>query len=219
LLHSQNELPEPSASSDLKPRIGDLKVRHTQAILGLVRDAVGMQGSTLEELKLFKRCISRALTLQGPSPIILASVHRKPVGFAVCSTFEKRPEFSFSAECTIFVVENYRGRGIGTALAKRIILRARELHYHTLLVGSVASPDDFSDYFFRKLGFEFAGMMKEVGLKSGKWEDIRWYQMLLERRSPKSSRLPVFGNNADRAGFDPDKVSLPTLVIDDISVG
>lgn len=109
----------------------------------------------------------------------------KLAGFATYGTFRPWPAYKYSAEHSVYVAREQRGRGVGKALMRRLIQSATEQELHTLVGGIDASNTD-SLAFHQKLGFVHTGTIKEVGFKFGRWLDLAFYQLILP--TPRTPR-------------------------------
>ena len=100
------------------------------------------------------------------------------LGFASYGTFRVRPAYKYSVEHSVYVARQQRGRGVGSALMRRLIQSATEQQLHTLIGGIDASNTD-SIAFHEKLGFVHAGTVKQAGFKFQRWLDLAFYQLIL----------------------------------------
>jgi L-amino acid N-acyltransferase len=100
------------------------------------------------------------------------------LGFASYGSFRAWPAYKYSVEHSVYVANGQRGRGVGSALVRRLIQSATEQQLHTLIGGIDASNQD-SIAFHQKLGFVHAGTIKEAGFKFQRWLDLAFYQLIL----------------------------------------
>ena len=100
------------------------------------------------------------------------------LGFGSYGTFRAWPAYKYSVEHSIYLAPNFRGRGLGKLLLKAIIDGAREQDYH-VLIGGIDSQNAASIRLHKSQGFEFAGRIKQVGFKFGRWLDLDFYQLIL----------------------------------------
>ena len=109
------------------------------------------------------------------------------LGFATYGTFRAWPAYKYSVEHSVYVHKDHRGKGVGVALMRQLIEKAKEQQYH-VLVGGIDVTNTGSISLHEKLGFVHAGTVKHAGFKFGKWLDLAFYQLLLE-----TPRHPVDG--------------------------
>jgi L-amino acid N-acyltransferase YncA len=61
---------------------------------------------------------------------------------------------------------------------RKLIESATEQQYHVMIAG-IDVTNAASISLHRRLKFEHAGTMKEVGFKFGRWLDLTFYQLIL----------------------------------------
>jgi len=75
----------------------------------------------------------------------------------------------------VHVTASARGRGLGTQLMQALLPRAATLGKHMMIAGVDAANAD-SIRFHERLGFERAGLLREVGFKFDRWLDLVFLQ-------------------------------------------
>lgn len=101
------------------------------------------------------------------------------MGFASYGTFRAWPAYKYSVEHSVYVRTEHRGKGLGSALLRKLIEAARAQECH-VMVGGVDVENTVSVALHRTLGFEHAGTIKQAGYKFGRWLDLAFYQLILE---------------------------------------
>ena len=156
--------------------------RHAGAILEIFNDAI------LTSTALYEYQPRTAATMQawfeakrkGGFPVIgFEDDAGALMGFASYGTFRAFPAFKYSVEHSVYVNRDHRGRGLGAALMRALIERARAQQYH-VLVGAIDSTNQASCALHEKLGFTHAGTVRQAGFKFGRWLDVAFYQLLLD---------------------------------------
>jgi L-amino acid N-acyltransferase len=112
-------------------------------------------------------------------PLVVVEVHGKVAGFATLSKFRDKAGYLKTVESSVYVGKEYRKQGAGTLAMKSIIRDAMRLRYHTMVAG-IVPPNEASARLHRKLGFRLVGRFAEVGQKFGRWQDVDFYQLLLD---------------------------------------
>lgn len=115
----------------------------------------------------------------GRFPVIGAVDGGELLGFASFGTFRAWPAYKYTVEHSVYVHRDHRGKGIGTALMRRLIDAAREREHH-VMVGGIDATNHASIAMHEKLGFTHAGTVRHAGYKFGRWLDLAFYQLLLE---------------------------------------
>jgi phosphinothricin acetyltransferase len=99
-------------------------------------------------------------------------------GWASLSPWAPHGAYAATAEHSVFVDRDYRGRGIGKALLGGIVAEAQTGGFH-VLVGRITDGDEVSRRLHTALGFEDVGLMREVGYKQGRRLDVWIVQRIL----------------------------------------
>jgi phosphinothricin acetyltransferase len=114
----------------------------------------------------------------GHYPVIGMEDRGTLVGFATYGVFRNWPAYKYSVEHSVYVHHEHRGRGIGLTLMKKLINAAVVQQYH-LMVAGIDVSNAPSIALHRKLGFEHAGTLAQVGFKFGRWLDLAFYSLIL----------------------------------------
>lgn len=116
---------------------------------------------------------------QQGDPMFVFEVDGKVAGFVTYSQFRPYIGYKYSVEHSVYVHKDFHRLGIGTKLMKYIIEVARNNQIKTM-VGVIDSDNHGSIVAHEKLGFYFAGRLKDVGYKFGRWLSIVYYQLDLD---------------------------------------
>ncbi len=114
-------------------------------------------------------------------PVLLASDSSGVLGFSTFGDFRAWPGYRYTVEHTVHVRADCRGRGIGRQLLLALFPRAELLGKHIMIAG-VDAANEASIRFHERLGFERAGVLREVGSKFGRWLDLVFLQRSLGPR-------------------------------------
>jgi phosphinothricin acetyltransferase len=121
-------------------------------------------------------------------PVLVAKLDGdKTVGFASFGDWRAWDGYRHTVELSVYVHKDVRGRGIGTALIRELLNRARSLGKHVVIAGIEAS-NETSIRMHAGLGFEDAGHLREVGTKFGRWLDLRFMQIVLDDNTDPRGR-------------------------------
>ncbi|HAZ11776.1 MAG: hypothetical protein A2X86_08015 [Bdellovibrionales bacterium GWA2_49_15] len=99
-------------------------------------------------------------------------------GWGALGLWSDRCAYSGTVENSIYVLEKYRGRGVGDALLSELIDLAREQGLHTI-IARITEGNEASIRLHEKYAFLPIGIMREVGRKFGKLLDVHLMQLIL----------------------------------------
>jgi len=105
------------------------------------------------------------------NPIIVAEKDKEIVGFASLSKYSTRCAYSDTAEISLYVKEEYQGRGIGKQLIKEIVKKGEKAGLHAI-IARITEGNKISVHLHESVGFQHVGVFKEVGHKFGKRLDV-----------------------------------------------
>jgi len=156
--------------------------RHASSILAILNEAI-VNSTVLYDYKprpLESMAGWFKVKEAGNFPVIgLESDAGELLGFASYGTFRAFPAFKYSAEHSVYVHHEHRGRGYGPLLLKALIEKAKEQGFH-LLIGGIDTTNEGSIALHTRLGFVHSGTITQAGFKFGRWLDLAFYQLTLE---------------------------------------
>jgi len=100
------------------------------------------------------------------------------LGYAYVHAWHERSAYRFTAEDSIYLKHGLEGKGIGTALFKRLLEEVRKLDLHALM-SVITVPNAVSVGFHEKFGFKQAGCFAEAGFKFGRRLDVGYWELIL----------------------------------------
>jgi len=110
--------------------------------------------------------------------VIVAEEEGEVAGWGCLRGYRPKVAYRFTAENSVYVAEDRRGRGIGALLLGELIARAKDGGFHTVMAG-VTEGNPVSEALHRRFGFVEAGRDREVGYKFERWLDVVWMQLML----------------------------------------
>ncbi|MFC1864398.1 GNAT family N-acetyltransferase [Chloroflexota bacterium] len=126
-------------------------------------------------------------TNHGPkNPILVAELEGVVVGWVSLSQWSARCAYSDTAEISLYVKQEFRGRGIGRRLLENIILEGEKVGLHTV-IARITQSNNESIHLHQSLGFEHIGVMREVGRKFGRLLDVCLMQKIYLPKIPAPS--------------------------------
>lgn len=132
-------------------------------------------------------------------PWLIAELDGAFAGYAYASPFRPRPAYRYGVEVSIYVEAGARGRGVGRALLAALIERVRDRGLRHLIAAiSDSETSAASVALHRALGFDDAGVYRQVGWKFGRWLDVTLMQLDLapDGEAPSGPGLDLTGGLA-----------------------
>ena len=114
-----------------------------------------------------------------PYAVFVATAGDTVAGWGSLSPFRPRPGYRFTAEDSIYVRQDFRGRGIGTALLGLLVDAASRGRFHTVMA-LIDGDNALSIRLHERFGFRHVGTFGEVGFKFGRWLDVVHMQRMVE---------------------------------------
>ncbi|MFK7758332.1 MAG: N-acetyltransferase family protein [Phycisphaerales bacterium] len=113
------------------------------------------------------------------------------LGFAKAGAWSPRGGYSWTAEITIYLHPEARGRGVGSALYAKLLETLRAQRFQIVVAG-ISEPNPASVALHKSIGMAQTGLNETMGYKHGKWIDVGYYQMILgDLSNPPSPVLSI----------------------------
>ncbi len=120
----------------------------------------------------------------GPKhPIMVAEQGSTIIGWASLSEWSDRRAYADTAEISLYVKEEHRGKGTGRILLETIILEGEKVGLHSV-VARIVAGNDISVHLHESVGFEDVGTMREVGRKFGRLLNVIIMQKIYPSENP-----------------------------------
>lgn len=111
-------------------------------------------------------------------PVLVAEISGVFAGYASYGPFRSGDGYRETVENSVYIESAQRGRGVGRALMLALLGAARAQGRH-VMVAAIGLPNDASVALHRGVGFEEAGILREIGLKNGRRLDLMMMQLRL----------------------------------------
>ena len=111
-------------------------------------------------------------------PYLAAEENGILLGYAYASPFQERAAYDWSAETSVYVRQDCRRAGVGSALYDKL----EELLYrqHVCnLCACIAYPNPASIAFHERRGYQRSAYFHRSGYKLGAWQDMIWMERTL----------------------------------------
>lgn len=118
-------------------------------------------------------------------PYLVAEEGGKILGYAYASKFHPRAAYAWSAEATVYLDKNVRGKGLGRMIYTDLEEYLKQMGILNLNA-CIASTDvediyltNGSEKFHRALGYQLVGKFHHSGYKFNCWYDMIWMEKIL----------------------------------------
>lgn len=105
------------------------------------------------------------------NPIMVAEHNGQIIGWGALSKWSDRCAYSDTAEISLYITEQHRGKGIGAHLLKQLLKEGEQSGLHAV-IARITEGNTNSLSLHESMGFFHIGLMKEVGVKFGKRLDV-----------------------------------------------
>ena len=157
------------------------ELKDTQAILDIINfniiNSTALYDYNIRTFEQQKSILDDKL-LKG-FPVIIAEIDSEVVGFGMYSEFRFREAYKFTVEHSVYVNQNFHGKGIGKILLQELIRLAKEQKLHTM-IAVIDEENQSSIEFHEKFGFKIVGVIKESGFKFDRWLHSVFMQLIIE---------------------------------------
>lgn len=110
-------------------------------------------------------------------PIITGEENGIIKGWASLSPWSDRKAYDQTVEVSVYVDFNHRGKGIGKKLLEIITLEGKRVNNHTIL-SRISAGNEISIHIHEQLGYRHIGVIKDAGMKFGRYIDVHLMQYL-----------------------------------------
>jgi L-amino acid N-acyltransferase YncA len=101
-------------------------------------------------------------------PLLVFEESGKILGYAFAIDWKSRCAYKYTVECSVYLDNLVKGKGIGTQLYNELLQQLKELNYHSSIAG-IALPNETSVKFHEKFGFKFDQFI-----------DVGYWQLILK---------------------------------------
>jgi phosphinothricin acetyltransferase len=121
---------------------------------------------------------ARICDITGKYPWLVWDENGAVQGYAYAHKWHERAAYRFSAEDSLYLRHDARGRGIGKRLLGRLIEELCKMDIHVLM-SVITVPNERSVTLHENFGFKKAAQFHEIGYKMNTWLDVGYWELLL----------------------------------------
>ncbi len=166
------------------PRLPELSLRpatpaDADAICAIYNQGIEDRIATLEtRLRTPQEQREWLLSRNTRHPVIVAECRDRVIGWGSLNSFNARQAYDHVADFSVYVERSRRGQGVGRQLLGRLMLLARELGYHKLVLAMF--PTNITGLtLYQRCGFREVGTYREQGMLDGRWVDVLIMEKIL----------------------------------------
>ena len=111
--------------------------------------------------------------------IIVGIMDDVVVGYASLSPYRTKDAFKSTVELSIYIHEDYRGKGVASKLVAHILDHARVTDTLHTVVSVITAGNAASTALHERFEFTYCGLTPQVGFKHGKYQDTETYALLV----------------------------------------
>ncbi|MBR1586168.1 MAG: N-acetyltransferase [Clostridia bacterium] len=115
-------------------------------------------------------------------PYLVAEEEGRPLGYAYAGPLKARQAYDWSAETTIYLRQDARGKGWGPALYGALEQALRQMGICNLYacIAYAEKEDEYltqaSPHFHARMGYRACGTFRRCAWKFGRWYDMIWME-------------------------------------------
>ena len=112
-------------------------------------------------------------------PIVVGTIDGVVAGYASLSPYRTKDAFKSTVELSIYIHQEYRGKGVASKLMAHILDHAKETDTLHTVVSVITAGNAASTALHERFGFTYCGLTPQVGFKHGKYQDTETYALLV----------------------------------------
>jgi phosphinothricin acetyltransferase len=124
-------------------------------------------------------------------PWLVAERDGQVIGYAYASRHNERAAYRWSVDVTVYISTQAQRGGVGRALYQKLFDILRRQGFHAAFA-RIVLPNEPSVGLHEAIGFQPAGVLKEVGYKHGQWCDTGWWRLELSDASGEPAEPIAF---------------------------
>ena len=109
-------------------------------------------------------------------PWIVCVIDGKISAYVYGSKHREREAYQWSCECSVYVGDEFKGKGIGKILYQLLFEIMKMQGFRNVYAG-ITLPNEASVHLHEKCGFRSFAMYENVGYKFGNWHTVGWWKL------------------------------------------
>jgi L-amino acid N-acyltransferase YncA len=142
----------------------------------------------------------RIRTVSEHYPWFVCESQGKIFGYAYAGRHRDRAAYRWSVDVAVYLSEDSRGQGVGTALYTALFAVLRIQGFFNAYAG-ITLPNPASVRLHKRFGFESVGIYRAAGYKAGGWHDVSWWALALRPPEDPPEEPILMQDTTERADF------------------
>lgn len=113
-------------------------------------------------------------------PWLVCEADGKIGGYAYAARHRERTAYQWSVESSVYVHDEYLRAGVAAALYTALFEILKRQGFRNVYA-VINLPNERSVAFHEKLGFTYFATYEKVGYKLGKWKNVGWWRLILNK--------------------------------------
>ncbi len=115
-------------------------------------------------------------------PWLVCEIEGKIAGYAYGSKYRDRTGYQWCVECSVYIHDDFRRKGIATALYTALFEILKKQGYRNVYA-VINLPNERSVQLHESCGFKWFANYENVGYKLGQWKTVGWWQLTINEFS------------------------------------
>ncbi len=146
--------------------------KDVEAIMHIYNDAILTTTATFDtEIKTYDDRLAWFNGHDAKHPVLVGEINNSVIGWASLTRWSDRCAYDGTAEVSVYVHKDHRGKGVGKRLLEILVHEGEKAGLHYLLA-RISQGNEASIHIHTQFGFTHVGVMHQVGFKFGKYLDV-----------------------------------------------
>ena len=156
--------------------------KDVEAIMHIYNDAILTTSATFDtEIKTLDDRMEWFRSHDAQHPVLVGEINNVVIGWASLTRWSDRCAYDGTAEVSVYVQKDCRGKGIGKRLLEILTHEGQKAGLHYLLA-RISQGNEASIHIHSQFGFVHVGVMHQVGFKFGKFLDVHMMERVFENK-------------------------------------
>jgi len=113
-------------------------------------------------------------------PWIVCKIDEKIAAYVYGSKHREREAYQWSCECSVYVHDQFKGKGIGKELYQ-LLFQVLKLQGFRNVYAGITLPNEASIHLHENCGFKHFANYENIGYKFGNWHTVGWWKLQINQ--------------------------------------